>query len=160
LTDPAVCTWRYSERRTHLNAMISGAGSACQRCDSAKHLEPGSTRDAPRAWQSRRDKLRHPHPRVVLRGRGSDPAAALSGSHTKAPGFARGYLLLRQPPSRRTAKPEPALLSAASSNIYSFCLGKPPIEGGGRCITGGQPGRGPRCRSPGDGLPLLFWVEL
>jgi hypothetical protein len=30
---------------------------------------------------------------VVLRGRASDPAAALSGSQTKAPGFAGGYLL-------------------------------------------------------------------
>jgi hypothetical protein len=30
---------------------------------------------------------------VVLRGRANDPAAALSGSQTKAPGFAGGYLL-------------------------------------------------------------------
>ena len=34
---------------------------------------------------------------VVLRGRVSDPAAALSGSNPKAPGSAGGYLLQRAP---------------------------------------------------------------
>ena len=37
---------------------------------------------------------------MVLRGRDSDPAAALSGSQSKAPGFAGGYLLCDQAAER------------------------------------------------------------
>jgi len=53
---------------------------------------------------------------VVLRGRVSDPAAALSGSQTKAPGFAGGYLLFRAAVSSGDNEVESMIILTNPSN--------------------------------------------
>ena len=61
---------------------------------------------------------------VVLRGRVSDPAAALSGSQPKAPGSAGGYLLAETRKTRPVSLIKAALheFESFSEDAQSICL--------------------------------------